>query len=126
VRELTALRKRYTVLSTDAFYTAEEIQWFGPFGEAADWDGPTRALGCLIRRQSGQHGQGHGLCLLFNASTAAVEFQLRGMEAVAWQTLINTANPPPNDIYPAGDGPSIRAGQAFRLGPLALAVLSSK
>jgi glycogen operon protein len=126
VRELTALRKRYTVLSTDAFHAAEEIEWFGPLGQPVEWDGSTRALGCLVRMQSERTEHDQGLCLLFNASTAAVEFQLRATEGGAWRTSINTANAPPNDIYPAGDGPSIRADQAFHLGPRAVAVLSSK
>jgi glycogen operon protein len=71
-REVIALRRRNPVLRTDAFYTGEELGWFGPEGQSAGWEGPTRVLGCLVQEQ----GSAGALCLLFNASETPVEFHL--------------------------------------------------
>lgn len=118
VRELIAFRRRHPVLHTDAFYTGDELEWFGPEGRPPDWDGPTRALGCLVRNER----PAGALCLLFNAGETPVEFRLH---AAQWRVAIDTGNPAPNDIYAFGDQATLRDPARYRLVPRALAVLSS-
>jgi hypothetical protein len=100
VLEIIALRARYPVFSRDAFYTEGDITWFGPEGQAPDWDGPTRALGCLIRHAevTCEPAASHSLCLLFNANDLPVEFCLPpGVRD--WWIEVDTGREAPNDIF---------------------------
>ena len=128
VQELIALRRKHPVLSADAFYSDADILWFGPFGREPDWNGATRALGCLLRPPSlaggGKHGA--GLCLLFNATMSSVEFTLPGPPCSAWRTAIDTGAIAPSDIFPMGEERELADQAIYRLGPLALAALVSR
>ena len=118
VRKLIAFRQRHPVLRKDAFYTEGEIDWFGPDGRAPDWDGPTRALGCLAREER----PAGVLCLLFNAGETPVEFWLPARQ---WCIAIDTGSPAPDEICVIGGRPSLRDPSRYRLAARALAVLSS-
>jgi isoamylase len=119
VRELIAFRMRNPVLREDAFYTDQDLEWFGPAGQPPDWDGPTRALGCLVRPR---HGAG-ALILLFNASGSPVEFHLPAAPAGPWRVAIDTGNGSPSDISPLDGEPSTADSGSYRLTARALAVL---
>lgn len=47
-REMIAFRRRHPVLRADAFYTERDIHWFDTDGNAPDWSGGSRTLGCVI------------------------------------------------------------------------------
>jgi isoamylase len=126
VRGLIAFRRRNPVLRADAFYTAEDLEWFGPAGRAPDWNGPTRALGCLIRPRlpAGMAAiQNGALCLLFNADEQAAVFPLPAISG--WRVAIDTGNAPPADIAAAGEERQPRDPGSYRLLPRSLAVLST-
>lgn len=125
VREIIALRRRYPVLSRDAFYTESDITWFGPQDQAPDWDGPTRALGCVIRQTEAacEPPSTQSLCLLFNASDSAVEFCLLP-GANEWRIAVDTGSEAPDDIFVAAAGPLLRNQWRFALAMRSLAVLS--
>ncbi|MGE0333954.1 MAG: glycogen debranching protein GlgX [Gammaproteobacteria bacterium] len=127
VREVIAFRKCNPILVADAFYAEGDIQWFGPFAQPPDWNGPTAALGSLIRPQpqGGARAHGAGLCLLFNASAASVRFQLPLSETGGWWVSIDTSGEAPNDVFPIRKGPPLPDGQTYGLGPRSLAVLSA-
>jgi glycogen operon protein len=125
VRALIAFRKRNPMLSEDAFYTAADIEWFGPAGQPPDWDGPTHSLGCRVRpRKCGDVSSG-AMCFLFNAAQASTEFSLPDAPAGLWRVSIDTANPPPDDISAAGSEPAVPDARKCRVGCRALAVLLS-
>jgi len=125
VREMIALRRRYPVLGRDAFYTENDITWFGPGNQAPDWDGPTRALACLIRQAEAANASAsdRSLCLLFNASESPVEFCLPPGDD-EWRVAVDTGAEPPNDVFAAADEPLLSDRRRFALRALSLAVLS--
>lgn len=127
VCEAIALRRRNPVLSLDAFYADEDIQWFGPADRPPDWDGATRALGCLIRpAMSGNDRlRGTALCLLVNAGETPVEFVLPPASAAGWRVAIDTGNTAPGDIFACGTEPPVTDQRLYELGIRALAVLCS-
>jgi len=93
VRILIDLRRRFPVLREEHFYAAEEIRWFGPDLAEPDWDGPRGLLGCMIHTDRNASG---ALCLLFNATTEAVDFQLpESPSGQDWQMLLDTSQPTP-------------------------------
>lgn len=95
VRSLIALRLRFPVLCAERFYTSEEIRWFGPDLSAPDWDGPRGLLGCMIHAD---WNAGEALCLLFNATSEAVDFRLPDPPPRQdWKLLLDTAHPPVED-----------------------------
>lgn len=126
-REVIAFRKRQPVLSADAFYEQNDLQWSGPSGQPPDWNGPTRALGCLVRPP--KHGdagvRGSELCLLFNASQMPVAFDLPPTVAVRWRVVLDTGKAAPDDIFSAGKEPVAPGGSRYELGAGSLAVLFS-
>ena len=120
-RQLIAFREHHPILRTDAFFDGEELEWFGPEGRPPDWDGPTSALGCLVREQR----PAAALCLLFNASETPVEFSLPPAPPARWHLSIDTGNTAPGDIFPVGDERPLHDSGRYRLLSRALAVLSS-
>ena len=91
VRRLIELRRAHPVLRAERFYTADEILWMGPQGQAADWDGPLNRIGCVV--QDGAQR----LALLFNATTEPCEFALPDGAGRLWRVCIDTARAPPDD-----------------------------
>ncbi len=126
VRELIAFRRRHAVLSLDAFYTADDLEWFGPSGRPPDWDGTSRALGVIVRPQPAPSavGQPDVLCLLFNAAEAPVEFALPP-GAKGWRICIDTENRCPEDIFAAGCEPPIPDEGRYHLAARSLAILTA-
>jgi len=91
------LRQRFTVLRAEQFYTAQEIQWFGPDLTLPDWQGPQGVLACKIVNQQ---KQGEALCLLFNATLVGVNFRLLSPPAgCVWQVLLDTTQSVPEAGY---------------------------
>jgi glycogen operon protein len=97
VRGLIAFRRAHPVLAAERFYTADEITWLGPAGEAPDWHGPRNRIGCVIRE-----GDGAALCLLFNGSHEPCAFALPPGTWADWMVAVDTAVPPPFDIADPG------------------------
>jgi glycogen operon protein len=92
VQRVTALRHANSVLRVDRFYTSDEIEWVGAFGQLPDWQGQHNRIGCVIR------GDGAFLALLFNATVAPCEFTLPSERVLSWEIRINTADAAPNDV----------------------------
>jgi isoamylase len=118
-REMIALRKRHEVLRRETFYTDADIQWFNPRGETPRWDGPDRALGCII---NATHSADPALCLLFNAEPVEVEFVLPPA-GHPWRVAVETARVPPRDIYAPDDEPLLGEPGRYRLESRSLAIL---
>jgi len=94
-RRAVAFRKEHPVLSREAFYTDEDVRWFGADGGKPDWDDESeRALGWLIRDE-----EQPDLCMLFNAAPDAVTFAVPAAgERRRWVVVADTAARPPEDF----------------------------
>jgi len=89
VQRLIALRQAHPVLRAETFYTDGEVNWFGPAGNAPDWQGSDNRLGCLVR------GSDTALCLLFNAAPARCQFIMPAPPGSGWQVVIDTSKEDP-------------------------------
>lgn len=119
VRELIRFRFAHPVLSREAFYQPHEIEWFGPERSPPDWH-EGYALGARIHPDS---PDGQALCLLFNAASEPVAFDLPPLpKGRRWHLAIDTAASSPYDIYEAGTEPAIETAR-LRLIERSLAVL---
>ena len=128
VRGLIAFRRRNPVLSVDAFYSDNQIAWFGPSGRSPDWDGPTRSLGCLVQSQLpvGTPVQDGAICLLFNAGVAAVEFKLPPPPRTDWRVVFDTSAAAVDEGFPLKEEAPAADQTQYALAPRTLAVLSSR
>ncbi len=97
--EMISFRRRYKMLSSDQFYTDQEVIWFDPCGAVPDWNAWDRTLGCVIRTAASDI---QGLCTLFNAEVHCVDFRLPEVGYYSWNLAIDTAANSPHDIYKPG------------------------
>ncbi|MFV2058623.1 MAG: glycogen-debranching protein, partial [Thiohalomonadales bacterium] len=91
VRSIIALRRQFPVLSEERFYSAQEIQWFGPNLSTPDWNGGNGLLACMINanKESGER-----LYLLFNATVDTVTFVLPTLPSgQIWRLFQDTSQP---------------------------------
>ncbi len=120
VRAVIALRRRHPVLREDHFYRTDEIAWFGVGGQPPDWNGPSSALGCVIRGPQGSAA----FCLLFNAGTENAAFTLPPAPSnTEWRVAIDTCAESPDDIADPGTERAIPAEPVYRQPPHCLVVL---
>ncbi len=120
VRCVIALRMRLPVLRDERFYRGDQLHWFGARGTAPDWDGPAKALGCVI----GGSADDSTLCLLFNADSAQAAFTLPTPPAGGvWCIVIDTAADSPDDATEAGNKREVPAGDTWVAAPRSLVAL---
>jgi glycogen operon protein len=119
-RGMLALRRAYSVLSKEQFYTDAEVQWFGPYGGLPAWDDATaKQFACLIREDAQR-----ALLLMFNAATQEVDFQLPPLASgTQWRLVVNTAHEAPRDLFAAGEEPVLNDSTSYRLSARASVVL---
>jgi glycogen operon protein len=99
-RGVLALRRANPVLCRQAFYTDEEVRWFNPGGNSADWFDPReKRLACLIRGQ-----EEADLYLMFNADTERCVFVLPpSPRPGSWRLAIDTAQGVGHDFITPGE-----------------------
>ncbi len=120
VRKMIAFRNDHGVLRRERFYTEAEVSWFDANGNYPQWNGPERALACLIRDLESARGD---LYLMFNAEEHSVQFTVPPPAgAQPWRIVINTGAPAPYDAPDSGREPVFN-GQVFELVPRSLVVL---
>ena len=126
VRDLIAFRKRNPVLSFDAFYTADDLDWFGDAGQPARWDGDSRTLGVLVQPHLADpaRNQPAALCLLFNAAATPAEFRLPSVGG-RWRICLDTGNASRDNIFAVSATPLTWDAEHYRLMPHSLAVFAS-
>ncbi|MEQ1803853.1 MAG: glycogen debranching protein GlgX [Burkholderiaceae bacterium] len=123
VRHVIALRLRVPVLRDESFYRGDQLRWFGAGGTEPDWDGPARALGCVV----GGPTDDPNLCLLFSADTVQAEFVLPIPPAGSvWCVAIDTAADSPHDAAEFGNELEVPAGDSRQVAPRSLVALLSR
>jgi len=119
-RGMIAFRRAHPILSKGQFYTAAEVQWFGPHGGPPDWTDPkARQLACLIHED-----ERRALCLLFNAGVEGVEFALPPVAPEArWHLAADTSRDAPHDLFAAGEESLWEGGDTYPLSPRSTVIL---
>ncbi len=119
-RAMIAFRRAHPVLRKEAFYTDDEIKWFGPQGFVPNWMDPQlKSLACMVLGESEP-----AVFLMFNAANEPVEFSLPALpEATNWRLAVDTSRPAPEDFSIEGKEPSLAGQKIFRAGPRSSAIL---
>ena len=122
VRELIALRSRHPALRRRRFLTGEigpagtpDIAWSDGSGSPPSWDDP--AVRCLAFTLARVEPDEPDLFVVMNFAPAARAVSL---PPGRWRAVVETAKPPPQDIYPAGHGRMLRGAQARLAGQAVL------
>jgi pullulanase/glycogen debranching enzyme len=117
---MLAFRQTHPVLRREAFYTPNDILWFGPAGQPPDWeDKSERCLACRIRGQGGPD-----LYLMFNASADQVGFVLP--RTALWWRIADTGAPPPGDACVRGDEIPVTNQMSYTLRPYSSVILIAR
>jgi isoamylase len=121
-RGMIAFRRAHPVLRKAAFYTDADIRWFGPQGTTPAWADPDRkSVACLILGRSEPD-----LFLMFNADTTPRDFSIPTEQGnKIWRLAVDTSRPAPEDLYEAGEEPSMHDRVSFRVEPRSSAILLS-
>ncbi|RME00438.1 MAG: glycogen debranching enzyme GlgX [Calditrichaeota bacterium] len=98
-QSMMAFRKAHPILRKEAFYTAEEIQWFSPRLTLPDWfDANEKTLACRVIESEDAE-----LYLMFNAYNNTVAFLLPGpIPGNRWHRVADTSLPSPEDYCEPG------------------------
>lgn len=89
VRLMLTIRRQFSVLRAEHFYTAEEIQCFDADLSTPDWNGPRGLLGCVIQVDNKNKDM---LYLLFNATNESVRFTVPELQQkTSWHLLVDTS-----------------------------------
>jgi isoamylase len=122
VREMIGFRRDHPVLRADAFYTEQEVQWFGEDGARAGWGADDRSLACLV------HGAGdsQALFMAFNAALRPARFALPPSPiGGVWRMAVDTAAASPDDVCGPDAGRVLEPGPGFEVDGRSLVVLSA-
>jgi glycogen operon protein len=119
-RGIIAFRQAHSALRREVFYTDADIKWFAPNGAPPDWtDQRQKSFACLILGQSEPD-----LFLMFNADSRSVDFSIPALpESQIWRLAVDTARAAPDDLYEAGNEPSMQGQISFRVEPRSSAIL---
>jgi glycogen operon protein len=122
-RGMLALRRAHPMLSKEHFNTDAEIDWFNPQQGPPDWNDPKqKQFACLIHED-----EPRALYLMFNAGTAAVDFELPALPTgVRWHRAVDTARERPGDLFAPGEEPPCENNQGYRLGPRSSVILLAR
>jgi isoamylase len=129
VRGMIAVRRRYTMLRSDAFYTDEDVRWFDCNGDIPEWHGPSGAFGMLIFGSpeiAGAAGSSTTVCVLFNVDKEPASFAVPALpDSKAWKCVFDTGKDWPGDICAVGDEQAIGEQTHYRLDAHSMAMLAA-
>ena len=116
-RDMIAFRRAHPVLRKEAFYSDEDLIWFGPQGSTPDWlDPQQKSLACLIFGR-----EDPDIFLIFNASTRPEKFSIPDVSlAKRWYMAVETFLPNPNNHIGLGEEISRKI---LQVGPRSSAIL---
>ncbi|KAA6182982.1 glycogen-debranching protein [Thiohalocapsa marina] len=101
VRGMIALRKRHPSLRRRQFLSHREIEWFGPEGEAPDWNAEdARELAFTLHGRGGEEPPLHAV---FNFGAGACTFVLPTLPGWSWAVAARTWARSPQDLVERSD-----------------------
>jgi len=112
-RGMIAFRRTHPGLSTEQFYTDEEIRWLNPAaGGLPNWFDPQeKSLACLI-----QENEQAALLLVFNAGANDTDFGFPPpLKGSRWHLAVDTSRSMPQDLFAAGAEVPVDHSKVYRL-----------
>jgi glycogen operon protein len=93
-----------------------DVSWFGPTGKSVDWTAMHRSLVCVLSTEGLADKAARHVLFMLHAGQDSQEFVLPPeVSRLKWRLFIDTASPPPEDIFPRLDGPPIPPRGRVRL-----------
>ncbi len=96
-----------------------DVSWYGPRGQLVDWAQPEGSLTCLFAAAPPRDvldPPNHHVLIMMHAGSDPRPFAFPpGVRDLSWRQFIDTAADPPEDIYPALDGPAPPRGGVVEL-----------
>lgn len=128
VRELIAFRRSQAALRRDRFLTGRpdwenelpDVSWHNAYGLPVDWLRDRASLTCLLGRThaNARECAGRAVMIMLHASEIRQTFEIPPLAAAfKWRTVIDTAAPSPQDIFPQLDGPQLATRTILMPGP---------
>ena len=83
-----------------------DVSWYDSSGKPIEWDLSNRSLTCLFGTSGLQDPSARHVMVMVHAGDRNQEFDFpRVATDITWKTFINTAAPPPRDVFPNVSGP---------------------
>ena len=93
-----------------------DVSWFSPAGTAVDWQTIFHSLTCLLGTSGLDDPAARPVLIMLHAGGQPQKFVIPPIaRSLDWRLFINTAAPPPSDIYPNADGPRPPLGHTMLL-----------
>jgi isoamylase len=122
-RALIAFRQTHPVLSKEAFYSEEDIQWFSPTGGVPDWSNPNnKRFACLIKE-----GGSSELFMMFNSDRSPISFRLpRMVDSRHWRLVVDTSRNTQKELADGSEEGWLEDQDSYLLGGLSSAILMAQ
>ena len=120
---MIAFRQAHPVLSKEQFYTDTDIRWFSSHGGLPNWaDQKEKRFACMVHED-----ELHALCLMFNAGTDAVDFNVPPLTpGTRWYLAVDTSQSTPEDLFASGEEQLLENSRTYNLGPRSSAILMAR
>lgn len=123
VKRAIALRKKYAVLHRRTYLSGEDIsgngvadiQWYDKALRPPAWNDEKARL-IAFQLDGHEHGgEDYRLFIVFNAHARPQSVKLPPLAGMAWYHVVDTAQPPPGDIYSPGYEQILRHQKQLRV-----------
>ncbi len=124
-REMIRFRRNHAILRLNSFFSGErkksfpspDISWHGFRINQPDWSENSRTIGLLVNGEYALEEtfkRDNDLYIIFNSSMISRYYDLPpSPSGRSWKLALDTANPPPGDIYDKGLEASVQGGRYY-------------
>jgi isoamylase len=122
-RAMIAFRQAHPVLSKEAFYSEEGIQWFSSTGGVPDWSNPgNKRLACLIKEREDSE-----LFMLFNSDRSPIAFSLPELAgSKRWHLIVDTSRHTQDELAEGSEKGWLESQDSYLLESLSSAILMAQ
>ncbi len=115
VQSLIAFRRRQPNVRRGSFLTGKaaghdklpDVSWYNPAGKSIDWHGNGPSFTCVFGTSGLSDPAARAVMIMLHAGGEVHRFVIPPAAVNrSWRLFIDTAAPPPADIYPDADGPA--------------------
>ncbi len=118
-RDQPTVRRKRFFNGQIARHGLSDVNWYSALGTAVDWQNDDRCMICLLVAPSPEEDPqqiGRDVLIMVNNSHESHPFIVPPVaKSTKWQMVIDTANPSPEDAFPAGTGPNLPRTGSFRM-----------